>query len=68
MDRQKRVRVTDDGYFVFGIGRDRKFDVTITKELEKKKKQKVVKKIQENIKFKELMGFLKKGNSSKRSI
>ena len=42
---KKRVRVTDDGYFVFGIGRDRKFDVTITKELEKKK-QKVVKKIQ----------------------
>ena len=42
---KKRVRVTDDGYFVFGIGRDRKFDVTITKELEKKM-QKVVKKIQ----------------------
>ena len=41
---KKRVRVTDDGYFVFGIGRDRKFDVTITKEIDKKK-QKVVKKI-----------------------
>tara|TARA_B100000214_G_scaffold306747_1_gene237844 strand:+ start:1010 stop:1813 length:804 start_codon:yes stop_codon:yes gene_type:complete len=28
---KKQIRVTKDGYFVFGIGRDRKFDVTITK-------------------------------------
>ena len=29
---KKKVKITDDGYFVFGIGRDRKFDITITKE------------------------------------
>ena len=28
---KKQIRVTKDGYFVFGIGRDRKFDITITK-------------------------------------
>ena len=28
---KKQIRVTKDGYFVFGIGRYRKFDVTITK-------------------------------------
>ena len=28
---KKEVRVSKDGYFVFGIDRDRKFDVTITK-------------------------------------
>ena len=27
---KKEVRVTDDGFFVFGIGRDRKYDVVIT--------------------------------------
>ena len=26
----KNVRVSKDGYFVFGIDRDRKFDLTIT--------------------------------------
>ena len=42
---KKEVRVTDDGYFVFGIGRDRKYDVVIT--LNKNgNKQKFVKKIQ----------------------
>ena len=59
VDKQK-LRVTQDGYFAFGIGRDRKYDIIIS--LEKKEgKQKIVKKIQkENIKFKELMVFLKK--------
>ena len=28
---KKKIRVTKDGFFVFGIGRDRKFDVIITK-------------------------------------
>ncbi len=44
IDKQN-VRVTDDGYFAFGIGRDRKYDLTIT--LKKNgKKQKIVKKVQ----------------------
>ena len=42
---KKKVRVTKDGYFVFGIGRDRKYDIVITLEKDEKK-QKIVKKIQ----------------------
>ena len=30
---KKRVKVTDDGYFVFGIGRDHKYDIVITLSL-----------------------------------
>jgi len=42
---KKKVKVTNDGYFVFGIGRDQKYDVVVTKELQGKK-QKIVKKVQ----------------------
>ena len=42
---KKRVKVSSDGFFVFGIDRDRKYDVVITKE-KNKKKEKIVKKIQ----------------------
>ena len=38
---EKKVKVSKDGYFAFGIGKDRKFDITITEG-----KQKIVKKIQ----------------------
>ena len=41
---KKEVRVSDDGYFVFGIDRDRKFDVTITKIIDGKK-EKIIKKV-----------------------
>ena len=41
---KKKVKITDDGYFVFGIGRDRKYDISITKELNGSKK-KIVKKV-----------------------
>ena len=27
---KKKVKVTSDGFFVFGLGRDRKYDVVIT--------------------------------------
>ena len=41
---KKKVRTSDDGYFVFGIGRDRKYDVVIT--LNKNgNKLKIVKKV-----------------------
>jgi len=33
-----QVIVSEDGYFVFGIDRDRKFDLTITKIIEGEKK------------------------------
>ena len=41
---KKEVKVSEDGYFVFGIDRDRKFDVTITKIFEGKK-EKIIKKV-----------------------
>ena len=44
IDKQK-IRVTDDGYFAFGIGRDRKYDIVISLEKDEKK-QRIVKKIQ----------------------
>ena len=34
---KKEVRVSKDGYFVFGIDRDRKFDINITKIINGKK-------------------------------
>ena len=34
---KKNVKVSNDGYFVFGIDRDRKFDLKITKVLDNKK-------------------------------
>ena len=43
VDDQK-VRVTKDGFFVFGLGRDRKYDVTITLQ-KKDKKEKIIKKV-----------------------
>ena len=41
---KKEIRVSKDGYFVFGIDRDRKFDVTITK-INNKKRKKIIKKV-----------------------
>jgi len=41
---KKEVKVSEDGYFVFGIDRDRKFDVTITK-ITNGKKKKIIKKV-----------------------
>lgn len=42
---KKQVRVSKDGYFAFGIGRDRKYDVVITVE-KNGIKEKITKKIQ----------------------
>ena len=41
---KKNVKVSNDGYFVFGIDRDRKFDLTITKIIDGKK-EKIIKKV-----------------------
>ena len=38
------VKVSNDGYFVFGIDRDRKFDVSIT-EINNGKKNKIIKQV-----------------------
>ena len=44
IDKEK-VKVTSDGYFVFGLSRDRKYDVVITLSKDGNK-QKIVKKVQ----------------------
>ena len=41
---KKSVKVSEDGYSVFGIDRDRKFDLTITK-IKDGKKEKIIKKV-----------------------
>ena len=41
---KKEVKVSKDGFFVFGIDRDRKFDLTFTK-IENSKKTKIIKKV-----------------------
>ncbi len=41
---KKKVRVSKNGYFVFGIDRDRKFDFLITK-INSGKKEKIIKKV-----------------------
>ena len=41
---KKKIKVSDDGYFVFGIDRDRKFDLLVTKILDGKK-EKIIKKV-----------------------
>ena len=41
---KKKVKVSQDGFFVFGIDRDRKFDLTFTK-IENNKKTKIIKKV-----------------------
>ena len=41
---KKEIKVSNDGYFVFGIDRDRKFDILIT-EISNGKKKKIIKKI-----------------------
>ena len=41
---KKDVKVSQDGFFVFGVDRDRKFDLTFTK-IEDNKKTKIIKKV-----------------------
>ncbi len=41
---KKQVKVSNDGFFVFGLDRDRKFDLTITK-IANGKKDKIIKKV-----------------------
>ncbi len=41
---KKKIKVSKDGYFVFGIDRDRKFDLTITK-IFNGKKENIIKKV-----------------------
>ena len=42
---KKKVKVSEDGFFAFGIGKDRKFDITFTKNINGNN-EKIIKKIQ----------------------
>ena len=41
---KKEIKVSKDGYFVFGIDRDRKFDILVT-NISDGKKEKIIKKV-----------------------
>ena len=57
---KKKVKVSKDGFFAFGIGRDRKYDIVIT-SIKNGKKNRITKKFRSvNIKFRGLMACLKK--------
>ena len=56
---KNEVKVSKEGYFVFGIDRDHKTDLILTKIIEGKE-EKIIKKVyKKNMKFKELIVFLK---------
>ena len=53
---KKKIKVSKDGYFAFGIEKDRKLDITITEN-----DKKFTKKFRnENIIFKKLKDYLKR--------
>ena len=56
----KKIKVTKDGYFVFGLGRDRKNNVLI--KIYNRGETKIIEKkfLKENIEFKKLMVYQKK--------
>ena len=57
---KKKVKVSKDGFFAFGIGRDRKYDIVIT-SIKMERKIELQKKFRSvNIKFRGLMACLKK--------
>ena len=53
---RKKIKVTKDGFFAFGLGRDRKNDVLIIKSLNGEDKKIIKKFLKENTKYKGLMG------------
>ena len=53
---KKKIKVSKEGYFVFGIGKDRKYDIVITEN-----KKKIVKKVQKrNYKIQRIDGLPEK--------
>jgi len=57
---KKKVKITNDGYFVFGIGRDRKYDISITKELNGSTKRIVKKVLKREYKIQRIDGLPEK--------
>ena len=54
---KKKIKVSKDGYFVFGIDRDRKFDIIIT-NISDGKKEKIIKKVfKRNYKIQKIDGL-----------
>ena len=54
---KKEVKVSKDGYFVFGLDRDRKFDLTITKIINGKKETIIKKVIKRNYNIQRIDGL-----------
>ena len=54
---KKKVKVSKDGYFVFGLDRDRKFDLTITKIINGKKEIIIKKVIKRNYNIQRIDGL-----------
>lgn len=54
---KKKIKVSKDGYFVFGIDRDRKFDILVT-NISDGKKEKIIKKVfKRNYKIQKIDGL-----------
>ena len=54
---KKEIKVSKDGYFVFGIDRDRKFDILVT-NISDGKKEKIIKKVfKRNYKIQKIDGL-----------
>jgi len=57
---KKKIKITDDGYFVFGIGRDRKYDITITLKKNSNIKKIIKKVIKRKYKIQKIDGLPEK--------
>ena len=57
---KKEVKVSEDGFFVFGIDRDRKYDLVLTKIINKKKEKIVKKVLKRKYKIQRIDGLPKK--------
>ena len=65
---KRKIKVSKDGYFVFGLGRDRKNDVTI-KVLKKKKLEVIVKKVyKKKYRIQKIDGLPKKQDTPPKEV
>ncbi|MDC0945603.1 M23 family metallopeptidase [Candidatus Pelagibacter sp.] len=57
---KKKIKVSNDGYFVFGIGKDRKIDITITEKIDGNTNKIVKKILKREYKIQKIDGLPKK--------
>ena len=66
---KKKIKLTNDGFFAFGLGRDRKNDVVIVKNLNGKNKKIIKKVFKREYKIQRIDGLdKKKSNTSWRRV